>query len=218
MDQVRLQARERLGLADERDGEVYAQVKKVFQAAHEALSPGTPFYPQVLGLEDDWEVPSALGWGTHRGRIGALIVWVKKRILFPLNRWLYSYTWHNLHRQQKLNVLLLSAVESLAVSHARLRQEIDELRPRAPQAIPPKATERPAKEPRPRSKDSEPLKLAFVVDRYGADVPGGSERHCREFAERLAGRGHEVTVLTSCARDYVTWANVFPPGRPGMVR
>jgi glycosyltransferase involved in cell wall biosynthesis len=55
------------------------------------------------------------------------------------------------------------------------------------------------------------VKLAFVVQRYGADVAGGSEAHCREIAERLSAR-HDITVLTSCARDYVTWANALPPG------
>ena len=55
------------------------------------------------------------------------------------------------------------------------------------------------------------MKLAFVVQRYGADVAGGSEAHCREIAERLATR-HDVTVLTTCARDYVTWQNAVPAG------
>ena len=55
------------------------------------------------------------------------------------------------------------------------------------------------------------MKLAFVVQRYGADIAGGSEAHCRELAERLAGR-HDITVLTTCARDYVTWENVHPAG------
>lgn len=55
------------------------------------------------------------------------------------------------------------------------------------------------------------MKLALVVHRYGADIAGGSETECREYAERLAGH-HDVTVLTSCARDYVTWANAYPPG------
>lgn len=55
------------------------------------------------------------------------------------------------------------------------------------------------------------MRIAFVVHRYGRDVGGGSELHCRDFATRLA-REHDVTVLTSCARDYVTWANSFPPG------
>jgi glycosyltransferase involved in cell wall biosynthesis len=55
------------------------------------------------------------------------------------------------------------------------------------------------------------LKLAFVVQRYGADIAGGSEAHCREFARRLSAR-HDITVLTTCARDYVTWDNAHPPG------
>ncbi len=55
------------------------------------------------------------------------------------------------------------------------------------------------------------MKLAFVVQRYGADIAGGSEMHCRQLAERLSPR-HDITVLTTCARDYVTWENAYPPG------
>jgi glycosyltransferase involved in cell wall biosynthesis len=55
------------------------------------------------------------------------------------------------------------------------------------------------------------VKLAFVVQRFGSDVVGGSEAHCRAFARQLSAR-HDITVLTSCARDYVTWANAYPPG------
>ena len=55
------------------------------------------------------------------------------------------------------------------------------------------------------------MKLAFVVQRYGADIAGGSEMHCRQLAERLSAR-HDITVLTTCARDYVTWENACPPG------
>jgi glycosyltransferase involved in cell wall biosynthesis len=55
------------------------------------------------------------------------------------------------------------------------------------------------------------VKLAFVVQRYGPDIAGGSEAHCRELARRLSP-GHDITVLTTCARDYVTWANAYPAG------
>ena len=55
------------------------------------------------------------------------------------------------------------------------------------------------------------MKLAVVVQRYGADINGGAELHARYIAERLAKHA-EVEVLTTCARDYVTWRNELPPG------
>jgi glycosyltransferase involved in cell wall biosynthesis len=56
------------------------------------------------------------------------------------------------------------------------------------------------------------MRLLYVIQRYGPDVAGGAEMHCRLFARRMAERGHDVAVLTSCADSHVTWANVHPPG------
>jgi glycosyltransferase involved in cell wall biosynthesis len=55
-------------------------------------------------------------------------------------------------------------------------------------------------------------RILFVVQRYGREVAGGAEFLCRQFASRLAGRGHRVDVLTTCALNYVDWANHYPPG------
>jgi glycosyltransferase involved in cell wall biosynthesis len=55
------------------------------------------------------------------------------------------------------------------------------------------------------------VKVAVVVQRYGADINGGAELHARYIAEHLA-RHASVEVVTTCARDYVTWRNELPEG------
>jgi len=62
------------------------------------------------------------------------------------------------------------------------------------------------------------MKLACVIHRYGADIAGGSEGHCRLIAEHLAAQ-HDVTILTTCAKDHITWRNHYPAGetRVGLV-
>jgi glycosyltransferase involved in cell wall biosynthesis len=55
------------------------------------------------------------------------------------------------------------------------------------------------------------LRLACVIHRFGGDIAGGSEAHCRAIAGRLAAN-HDVTILTTCARDHVTWRNEYQPG------
>lgn len=55
------------------------------------------------------------------------------------------------------------------------------------------------------------MKFAFVTPRYGADIPSGAEHACRLLAEQVCER-HGVDVLTTCARDPLTWKNEYSEG------
>jgi len=55
------------------------------------------------------------------------------------------------------------------------------------------------------------MKIAFVVQRYGLEINGGAELHCRWVAEHMK-KYCEVEVLTTRAYDYITWKNHYPKG------
>ena len=55
-------------------------------------------------------------------------------------------------------------------------------------------------------------RIAFVIQRYGSEVNGGAELHCRWLAEHLS-RHMPVEVLTTCAVEYEHWTNEYPVGQ-----
>jgi glycosyltransferase involved in cell wall biosynthesis len=55
------------------------------------------------------------------------------------------------------------------------------------------------------------VRIALVVQRYGSDLVGGAETLARQYAGFLAREG-EVDLLTTCARDHITWRNHYPAG------
>lgn len=51
-------------------------------------------------------------------------------------------------------------------------------------------------------------RVAFINQRYGLEVNGGSEYYTRLMAEHLKTK-YEITILTTKAIDYVTWSNYY---------
>ena len=56
------------------------------------------------------------------------------------------------------------------------------------------------------------MKIAFVVQRYGLEISGGAELHCRWVAEHMS-KHWQVEVLTTRADDYITWKNHYHQGQ-----
>jgi glycosyltransferase involved in cell wall biosynthesis len=55
------------------------------------------------------------------------------------------------------------------------------------------------------------MRIAVVVQRFGAGILGGAETHAAVVAGILAGR-HDVEVVTTTAGDYHSWSEAFAPG------
>ncbi|MEQ8168081.1 MAG: glycosyltransferase family 4 protein, partial [Candidatus Eremiobacterota bacterium] len=54
-------------------------------------------------------------------------------------------------------------------------------------------------------------KIAFIVQRCGREVNGGAEAHCLTMAGKMKELW-DVEILTTCAVDYITWADYYPEG------
>lgn len=54
-------------------------------------------------------------------------------------------------------------------------------------------------------------KIAIVIQRYGADVLGGAEKLASQVVEAIKG-DYRITVITTTAIDYISWANHYDKG------
>ncbi|MCO7219997.1 glycosyltransferase family 4 protein [Klenkia sp. PcliD-1-E] len=55
-------------------------------------------------------------------------------------------------------------------------------------------------------------RIGLVPARFGEGMVGGAEIVLAEMAKRLAARGWDVEILTTCAIDHFSWDNVLPAG------
>ena len=107
---------------DYRDADIYAAVEAVLRRAVETRNHDAVLLPDVLGDEDEWKLQTRLRFSSHRPIVGPIVVFLKRRLLLPLTRWLYEYSLENFQRQQRVNRILFACIEELAIENAKLRR------------------------------------------------------------------------------------------------
>jgi hypothetical protein len=107
------------------DPALFADVERLFQAATASGDSGALMLPELLGDPDTWRLETALRYQSHRAPTSAsFILFVKRRVLMPLFRWLFEYSRDNFERQRRVNQVLFACVQELAIETAALRRQL----------------------------------------------------------------------------------------------
>lgn len=126
-DEVRRARQKRLlargASSDYQDPEVYGAVERALRRALDAREREALLLPDLLRGDVDWRMNEQLRVSSHRPLLGRLIVFLKRRIIFPLTRTLFEYSQENFRRQQQINELFMACIEELALENARLRRQ-----------------------------------------------------------------------------------------------
>lgn len=117
------------------DPELFAIVERLLQSATDTGAAESLILPELLGEPDTWRLRTAMRYDSHRSPLaGSAMVFIKKRLMMPVLRWLFEYSRDNFERQRRVNEVLFACVQELAVETARLRQELERQRGSTPPA------------------------------------------------------------------------------------
>ena len=128
-ERVRGRLRERLlshgASRDFEDPAFFAEVERVFQSAISTGDAQTLILPELLGDRETWRLQTAMRYQSHRtSAVGSLFIFVKRRIMMPVLRWLFEYSRDNFERQRRVNDVLFACMQELAIENARLRRDM----------------------------------------------------------------------------------------------
>ena len=107
-----------------RDEEIFARVHDVLARAADRKDLDILLLPELLADEEAWKPAVELRITSHRPVVGPLIVFMKRRVILPLVRWLFEYADENFRRQDYVNRVVMACLEELAIENARLRRDL----------------------------------------------------------------------------------------------
>jgi hypothetical protein len=136
-DRVHRQLRERLLLHGASsalaDPAVFAEVEQLLQSAVALGDAEALLLPELLGDRDSWRLRTSMRYESHRSvGVASIFIFVKRRVMMPLLRWLFEYSRDNFERQQRVNHVLFACVQELAIENARLRRDLQSLSQNTP--------------------------------------------------------------------------------------
>jgi hypothetical protein len=112
------------------DPTLFADVERLLHAATQSGEASALVLPELLGDPETWRLQTAMRYESHRGHAaGGAMIFIKRRLLMPILRWLFEYSRDNFERQRRVNQVLFACVQELAVETARLRQELQRRAP-----------------------------------------------------------------------------------------
>jgi hypothetical protein len=131
-ERVRGRLRERLlshGASREFDDPaLFSEVERILQSATATGDAQALLLPELLGDRETWRLQTAIRYQSHRASpVASMFIFVKRRVLMPMLRWLFEYSRDNFERQRRVNDVLFACVQELAIENARLRRDVQAL-------------------------------------------------------------------------------------------
>jgi hypothetical protein len=110
------------------DPALFADVERLLFGAASTVDPNALVLTEILGDPDTWRVDTAIRYQSHRAGLAASArIFLKRRVLMPVFRWLFEYSRDNFERQRRVNHVLFACVQELALETARLRRDVRRL-------------------------------------------------------------------------------------------
>ena len=108
------------------DPRLFADVEALLHTATDVSDTDVLLLPELLGDPSTWRLETAIRYQSHRtSGAASMLIFLKRRVLMPVLRWLFEYSRDNFERQRRVNRVLFACVQELALETARLRQELD---------------------------------------------------------------------------------------------